>query len=377
MEDLHRHQQTTGQYRQQRAQVEDSLHKRIKELAEDKNHFKSEASRYQLEAERFQQENARLRKNQVSLDVEIMKTRQGSQEALDLESSVTTAKIESLKLEIQDWKDKVGSQRDLEAQKNKLEATCKRLEVKLTIAEEQNRTMSKRVTELIAETANGIKQQPANQPKFRSFLDSVAKNHTAELTHLRDTHDSLLKQYRSLEDSYRGLLLAREADRKELLSRQRSLPPIITDQYPRLLDDGMSVDHRIGKMPWDSESHTTDVASPGSSDTGGSRPETITETTLAPITMLNNPMQQARSAGTSSPVDNSNPFSGVLPRRLTASSTSSTANTNKGIKIKPNSEIRIYGRYSFLAFALTCVRGGAQNMGMKPKKEKKPGLQLG
>jgi hypothetical protein len=341
MEDLHRQQQTSAQYKQQRAAVEESLYKKIKAIGDDKNHFKSEASRFQLEAERFQQENSRLRKNQVSLDVEIMKTRQGSQEALDLESSVTTAKIESLKLEIQEWKDKVGSQRDLEAQKNKLEATCKRLEVKLTVAEEQNRTMSKRLTQLIAETANGIKQQPANQPKFRSFLDSVAKNHTAELTQLRDTHETLLRQYRSLEDSFRELQIIRETEKRENLAKQRSLAPIVTDQYPRLLDDGMSVDHRM-KMPWDTESRNTEMASPGSSDTGGSRPETITESTLAPITMLNNPIQ-SRSGGASSPVDSINPFSGVLPRRLTASSTGSST-TNKPIKIKPNSEIRIYGR---------------------------------
>jgi hypothetical protein len=98
---------------------------------------------------------------------------------------------------------------------------------------------------------------------------------------------------------------------------------------------------------------------------------------LAPITMLNNPMQQARSAGTSSPVDNSNPFSGVLPRRLTASSTSSTANTNKGIKIKPNSEIRIYGRYSFLAFATNLCQGWCSEHGHEAEEGEETWIAVG
>jgi len=342
MEDLHRQQQSSAQYKQQRAAVEESLYQKIKVVGDDKNHFKSEAARLQLEVERLQQENARLRKNQINLDVEIMKTRQGSQEALDLENSAASAKIESLKAEIAEWKDKVGSQRELELQKQKLEASCKRLEMKLGVAEEQNRTMSRRLTQLITETANGIKQQPIHQPKFRTFLDSVAKNHSAELTQLRDTHDTLLKQYRSLEDSYRELQLAREAERRELLARQRQVQPVATDSgYPRgLLDDGLSVDTRMGKMPWDQESRSTD--SIGSSEMGGNRAETVTETgPMGPIPMVGTSMSM-RGSGATSPIDSSNPFASVLPRRPTVSSTSSST---KAAKIKPNSEIRIYGRY--------------------------------
>ncbi len=343
MDDLHRQQQSSAQYKQQRAAVEESLYQKIKVVGDDKNHFKAEAGRLQLEVERLQEENARLRKNQISLDTEIMKTRQGSQEALDQESSAASAKIESLKAEIAEWKDKVGSQRELELQKQKLEATCKRLEMKLGVAEEQNRTMSRRLTQLIAETANGIKQQPTHQPKFRTFLDSVAKTHSAELTQLRDTHDTLLKQYRSLEDSYRELQLAREAERREMIARQRQVQPISTEPgYHRgLLDDGMSIDSRLGKMPWDQESQSTDLNSGASSETGVSRVDTVTDATMGQIPMVGS----LRASGATSPIDSSNPFSSFLPRRPTVSSTSSST---KAAKIKPNSEIRIYGRYSHL-----------------------------
>jgi hypothetical protein len=342
MDDLHRQQQSSAQYKQQRASVEESLYQKIKVVGDDKNHFKSEAARLQLEAERLQQENARLRKNQINLDVEIMRTRQGSQEALDQENSATSAKIESLKAEIAEWKDKVGSQRELELQKQKLEASCKRLEMKLGVAEEQNRTMSRRLTQLIAETANGIKQQPTHQPKFRTFLDSVAKNHSAELTQLRDTHDTLLKQYRSLEDSYRELQLAREAERRDMLARQRQLQPITTESgYHRgLLDDGLSLDGRLGKMAWDQESRS-DLNSVASFETGVSRTETVTDSPMGPIPMVGTSMSM-RPSGATSPIDSSNPFASVLPRRPTVSSTSSST---RAAKIKPNSEIRIYGRY--------------------------------
>jgi hypothetical protein len=353
LDDLRRQQQSSSLYKQQRAAVEESLYQKIKAIGEDKNHYKAEMSRLQLESERFQEENARLRKNQTTLDVEILKTRQGSQQALDLESSAATSKIELLKAEITEWKDRVGSQRDLETQKTKLEAACKKLEMRLAVAEEQNRTMSKRLTQLMNDGGSGTKPQSPNQPKIRLFLDSVAKTHETELTQLRDARDTLLKQYRSLEDAYRQLQLARDAERKEFVNRQRSLVTLVHEQVPtRLLDDGISNDPRLGKMPWESasvDSRTSGRTSPGSSDAGRADgiPEGISlppTGALPPIPMGYSAVPQFRAGPSTSPVDAQNPFSSVLPRRTTNSTTNSTGSNSKPGKIKPNSEIRIYGR---------------------------------
>lgn len=342
MEDLHRQQHQSAQYKLQRAEVEESLYSKIKVQGDERNFFKAEVARLKLEAERYQQENSRLRKAQINLDVELMRTRQGSQEALNQGSSAAAAQIESLKLEIAEWKDKVGSQRELEAQKDKFEATCKRLEMKLSVSEDQNRALSKRLNQVTLETSNGVKaqQQQAHQPKFRSFLDSVAKNHSAELTQLQNTHETLARQYRSLEESYRELLLAREAERREMLQRQRSIASLVSDTgYHRgLLDDGVS--DTKGRN-WEGsvvDSRGPEKSSPGSSDSG---PDTITG---MPTHI---PMVESIPGRTNvvSPVDSSTPFSQILPRRTTSSSAGSTTKLNK---IKPNSEVRIYGRYNLI-----------------------------
>ena len=52
---------------------------------------------------------------------------------------------------------------------------------------------------------------------------------------------------------------------------------------------------------------------------------------------------QIRPAAPSSHTESSNPFAALLPRRGTSSSNRSS---EKVAKIKPNSEVRIYGRYT-------------------------------
>jgi hypothetical protein len=368
LEDLHRQQQSSAQYKQQRAEVEESLYQKIKMLGDEKNYYKAEVSRLQVDIERHQQENHRLRKAQITLDVELMRTRQGTQEAHSAGSSAAAAQIEALKMEIAEWKDKVGSQRELEAQKDRFEANCKKLEMKLSVSEQTNRSLNQRVNQLTMENTNGYKPQaaPQNQPKFRSFLDSVAKNHSAELAQLQNSHDALVRQYRSLEETYRSLLLSRESERRERLQHQQSNPSLVSENsYPRgLLDDGLSVDSR--HKNWDQQVVTPEKSSPAGSDSG---PDTVTGQPTGPI-----PMVESISGrpNVTSPIDN-NPFAAMLPRRNPSSSAGSL---NKPQKIKSNSEIRIYGRYA-PPMSVSDFRGGAQNIGMKPKKEKKTGLALG
>jgi len=370
MEDLHRQQQTSAQYKQQRADVEESLYQKIKMLGDEKNYYKAEMSRLQLDIERYQLENNRLRKAQIGLDLELMRTRQGTQEAHSAGSSAAAAQIESLKLEIAEWKDKVGSQRDLEAHKERLEATCKRLESQLATVQGEKNMLLGQVNRYNVANANMVANKaqtpPQNQPKFRSFLDSVAKNHSTELSHLQNSHETLTRQYRSLEESYRELLLAREAERREMLQRQRSNQSLVSDSsYPRgLLDDGLSVERHRN---WDHPIVPVEKVSPNGSDSGH---ETVTGPP-GPIPMVES--IPGRSNVTS-PVDN-NPFSQILPRRQASSSAGSISKAQT-TKIKSNSEIRIYGRYIFIV-SWNDSRGGAQNIGMKPKKEKKAGIALG
>jgi hypothetical protein len=357
MDDLHRQQQSSSLYKQQRAAVEESLYQKIKAIGEDKNHYKAEVSRLQLESERLQEENSRLRRNQMTLDAELLKTRQGSQEALDIESTAANSRIELLKAEIAQWKDRVGSQRDLETQKAKAEASCKRLEMRLVVAEEQNRNMSKRLAHLMSEGSSDSKGDSPTQPKLRLFLDGVSKNYETEMQALKDSRETLMKQYRSLEEMYRELLITREAEKREWYARQRALAPLMHEQgISRLLDDGLAMDSRMAKMPWElspmSPINSSGRTSPGSSSES-IRVDTNTDPFLStaptgplpPIPMVNSVPQLRPTPPSSSPVDLSNPFAAAFPRR-TGSSSATSAGANRPSKIKPNSEIRVYGRYN-------------------------------
>ena len=359
MEDLRRQQQSSAQYKQERAIVEEKLYMKIKTIGDEKNRWKDEASCFRLESERYQRENFRLRKAERKRDIEIAKSRQTSQEMLEKESSTTTSKIAELKAEIQDWKDKVAAHRDLESQNTKLEFNCKRLEMSLASANKENRTMSKQLRQLGAEkSANGVKPQ-SNQPKFRLFLDSVANTHANEISQLKDTHDALVKKYRELEADYRDLQVSMETEKREWFAKQRKITPLITEPpYPRLLDDSHSIETRTSKLSDPSSSTApSEYASTVTSD--GSRGDTIHESF---VTGINSPVQHRPFVTISPTGDREDPFTTALPRRA---KTDAGATSSKPVKIKPNSEIRFYGR------------GGAQNMGMKPKKKEKTGLQLG
>lgn len=271
-------------------------------------------------------------------------------ETLDQESS--SSRVEQLKSELQEWKDKVSSQRELEAQKTKLEAAYKRLEMKLAVSEEQNRTLSRRLTQVMSDPGAGAKLSPPNQPRLRSYLDSVAKNHHEEIKQLKETHDILLSQYRSLEDTYRKVLLQKEAERREFQSKQRTGVPLVQDQLPRLLDDGLGgLDPRLGKMTWESTSNDSSVCSELSP---------TTESGMLPaIPMVNNYAPQIRPSASTSPVEH-DIFSSVLPRRA----------SNTGFrKIKTNSDIRIYGRYVALIIVLIIFQGWSPESRNEAEKE--------
>jgi hypothetical protein len=352
MEDLHRQQQASALYKQQRAAVEESLYDKIKMIREDRNSWKDEASRLLLESERFQRENLRLRRAQTKRDIEIAKSRLNSQEVLDQETSTATSKIEELKAEIADWKDKVAAHRDLESENTKLEFNCKRLEMKLAIADERNRTMSKSLTQMVAEKAtNGVKKESA-QPKFRLFLDNVANTHANELSQLKDTHESLVRQYRALERQYRDLQVSVEAERREMMVKRKMLP-LITESggYRSLLDDGRSIDTRSSRVSSDPPSSIAPSEyAPSTVISDGSRTDTIQENFAL---TSNSGGTAGTSGGPISPVqsrplvnisggDSHDPFTTALQRRVPT--TNPPAPGSKPVKIKPNSEIRIYGR---------------------------------
>ena len=273
-----------------------------------------------------------------------MISRVDSQEALEIESSAASAKIELLKEEIAEWKDRVRSQRDLELEKKELESACKQLEMKLHVAEEQNRILSRRVTQLMNETTNA-KRQPSNEPSMRSILDKFAKERDIEVTTWKDRHGTLLKQYRSLEDSFRDLQHAREIERREFYHRQQAGQHRNQEQ-PHLLDDDASFDSRA----WDESSYAeSGRTSPESSEMGIARFQGNTEpVSQLPIPMVHNIAPQSRPAATSNS-ESQNPFAALLPRR----GTSSLGKSDKPTKIKPNSEVRIYGRYmKYLVYCL-------------------------
>src|SRR5439155_7666529 len=159
-----------------------------------------------------------------------------------------------------------------------------------------------------------------------SRLDRVAKEHEEVVNKLTDRYNALRKQYASLEDAYRGLKQLRESERREFYSKQPGTSRV--QDRSRLLDDGASIDSR---RTWESSSYDeSGRTSPGSSERTTAQPEE--SGSQQPITPRPAPQPETH-----------NPFIALIPRRGTSSSKSSS----KAPKIKPNSEIRIYGRYIF------------------------------
>ena len=327
--------QTGQQYRAQRAAVEETLYKKIKRFTDERNELTAKITSLEVEMDSVRRENTRLRRSNQARDVGQMATRSTPQDS-DLESSATTTKIELLKAEIAEWKSRVGSQRDLEMRNKQLESVCKQAEMRVQVAEEQNRTLSMRISKLMAANANAT-NQPSTQPKLRSVMDKFAKDHEEEINKWSERYNVLLKQYRSLEDSYRDLQQLREQDRRNFFGRQPP-PKTRVQEQPRLLDDVGSIDSRA----WESSSYAeSGRSSPPDSERGRLEGSGDSEG------QRHSP-PQIRPAGPSSHIEGTNPFAALLPRRGTTSSKSS----EKAPKIKPNSEIRIYGRYT--AYCCQC-----------------------
>jgi hypothetical protein len=331
-EELNQLKASSQAYRNQRTAVEDSLYAKLRVYNDDRAQIHAKMTQLERESERLRKENVTLRREREETAADPTKLTNAASES-DAVAAATT--IELLKAEVAEWKDRVAGQRELESQKVQLETTIKQLEMKLRAAEDQNGKLSIRITQLQNENGASIKH-PSTNPKFRAIMDKLSKDHEDELAKWSDRHNTLLKQYRSLEDAYRELQHARESDRREFY-RQLSLIPSLDEDTPRLLDDGASNDSRSGGMPWE----TGSVGSPPPSS-DALHPVVGQYAANTHIPMVGNLSSQPSSIVPSS--DGGNLFSAFLPRRG-ASSASSSAKSGIS-KIKPNSEIRIYGRYS-------------------------------
>jgi chromosome segregation ATPase len=329
--DLQRQQQALAESKRAKASSEEKLYREVTKLQDEKHVLKSEVEKLTVDTKRLKVDNSRLLKHQVSLGVELSKSRQGSQEALDQGSSAAAAQIESLKLEIAEWKDKVGSQRELQIENQKLDATCKWMELKLSRTEDSNRTLSRRIKQLTDEVSNGVKQ-PHSEAKIRNMIDSVNANHTAEMNRLRDSYDALKRQYRSLEETYREVQLLHQEERRAQMTRQTSLVSLnsIEETYSQHSDPRT---HH-----WAMEDH--DNVSGGSSDSA------TLATTSADVPPSDIPMVAPQSHGTALSMDPlQSPFPHLPSRRRTSSAGSSVTIKSATPKIKTNSEVRVYGRY--------------------------------
>jgi hypothetical protein len=317
-------------FRNQRAAVEDSLYAKLRVYNDDRAHIHAKMTQLERDAERLRKENVTLRRDREEKAADATKFANGHQP--DGESAAT---IESLKAEVAEWKDRLGSQRDLESSKVQLESTIKQLEMRLRAAEDENRKLSIRITQL-QEEVSAVSKYPHANPRIRNILDKLSKDHEDELAKWSDRHNTLLRQYRSLEDAYRELQHARESDRREFY-RQLSLMPSMDEETPRLLDDTASGSSRSGGMPWESGSI---VGSPPPPEILPSGVGTFGITPHIPMVGNVSGIQTPVSVSTG---DGSNLFGGFLPRR--GPSSASSSGKSGSAKIKPNSEIRIYGRY--------------------------------
>ena len=336
MEQTKRQEHTSTAYKQQRAMAEESLYKKIREITEDKRHWKEQTTHYKNQLESLQ----KLNQSQE----ELLKSMRDVQLDPDTNSMELMATVDSLKEEILEWKDKCGSYKDMEDEKIKLDAAYKRLEMRLQVANETNRSLARRLTEL----QNGASGPGRSENGVsRAYMDSLALNHSKAISEWKDHYDKLLTKYHSLEDAYRDLNVHYESERRKLQQQLAALP--LMQDRPRLLDDGMSLDSRMGHIPWD----TSSMEELGRMSRGsGSGSASIAESGgHLPIPMVNNlpniPTPQSRSTTSNSPVDL---FSSILPRRAP-----SNMSSTKATKIKPNSEVRIYGRYFLSLNWLTFV----------------------
>lgn len=333
MDALHRQHQAAAAYKQQRVAVEESLYQKIKILGDDKNHYKNQLAQLQIEAESLKSEVKRLQQALKNQDRDTLI------DPLARESS-TQSDSDSLRAEIEEWKDRAGSSRELESQKKTLEETIKRLETKLKIAEDNNRSMARQITQYKSGQHSLMQQPPTKDPFTRSLLEQSAREQQKETLKWRERWELLSKQYRSLEDTYRETLSQRSMERRN---------------FEQLLSlDSQADHHSLARtnsfeevysrdMPWD----PTDPRrmSPESSGTGTSRGETSGETGHhhPVIPMINNLAPQLRPSATVSSGDSQHSFPHP-PRRPTLTSSTRPA------KISPHSEIRIYGRYQFMVY---------------------------
>lgn len=316
-------------FRNQRAAVEDSLYAKLRVYNDDRAQIHAKMTQLERDGERLRKENVALRRDREEKAADVTKLANGHQP--DGES---TAAIESLKAEVAEWKDRLGSQRDLESSKVQLESNMKQLEMKLHAAEDENRKLSIRITQLQDEISAASKYPHAN-PRIRNILDKLSKDHEDELAKWSDRHNTLLRQYRSLEDAYRELQHARESDRREFY-RQLSLMPSMDGDTPRILDDAGSGSPRSGGMPWETGLM---VGSPPPPEVLPSVMGTYGITPHIPMVGHVSGSQTTASVSTG---DGNNLFGGLLPRR--GPSSASSSGKSGSAKIKPNSEIRIYGR---------------------------------
>jgi hypothetical protein len=319
-------------FRNQRAAVEDSLYAKLRVYNDDRAQIHAKMTQLERDAERLRKENVALRRDREEKAADVTKLTNGYGHQPDGESA---AVIEALKAEVAEWKDRLGSQRDLESSKVLLESTIKQLEGKLRAAEDENRKLSIRITQLQDEMS-AVSKYPHANPRIRNILDKLSKDHEDELAKWSDRHNTLLRQYRSLEDAYRELQHARESDRREFY-RQLSLMPSIDEGSPRLLDEVASGSSRSGGMPWET------VSMAGSPPPPEILPSAIGTFGITPHIPMVGHVTGSQTPASISTGDGSHLFGGFLPRR--GPSSASSSGKSGSAKIKPNSEIRIYGRY--------------------------------
>jgi myosin heavy subunit len=334
MEQSKRQEHASTSYKQQRAVAEESLYKKIREVTEDKRHWKEQTTHYKNQLESLE----KLHQSQE----ELLKSMRDVQLDPDSNSLEMMSTIESLKEEILEWKDKCGSYKEMEEDKIKLESAYKRLEMRLQVANESNKSLSRRLTEL----QNGaVGPGRSENVASREYMNSLAANHSKAIAEWKDHYDKLLREYRSLEDAYRDLNVHYQSEKRKLQQQIAKLP--FMQERPPLLDDGYSIDSRMDHhIPYESSSmeelHGRMSRGSGSgsasiADSGHHQP--IPMVNNMPLPLPNIPSNAtSRSNTSSSPIDL---FNSILPRRAT----SNTSSTKATAKIKPNSEIRIYGRY--------------------------------
>ena len=248
-------------------------------------------------------------------------------------------------------------QLDLEEEKKRRHEKIFQLSQDLKRYSEDNRKLARVANDFERRL---LARETAPSPEgVRTLMDARAM----EITVVKEKLHNKEMEYRSLEDSFRLLQRAKRQQEEEFRERERSFNA--ASQAPStLLEDTLSIDSRRVRSRWESdnfqESGRISPESYATTGGGSSRPETISESGAPALHPLSIPMVETTSTstiatmrpsgGSSSPVDHYNPFANGLPRRPTGPST-------KAAKIKPNSEIRIYGRYVSLLASIDFFSG--------------------